>query len=180
MSTATMNPFAQLLGIKPGHLPSTTHHVLVVAGKKIGDEREIERAMGLKNAEHAAEADELDKAEAARLRLEKRRAYERAKYQKQRQDPDAMAKRQAWDAAHKEDRKRYVEEWKKRNPGRQKELARAWAKKNYHQNPEAMKAKARAWYAANREKVLAGLKAQRDAAKAEKAAAKAAAQGAKP
>lgn len=178
-----MNPFAQLLGIKPGHLPSTTHHVLVVAGKKIGDEREIERAMGLKAAEHAAEADELDKAEAARLRLEKRRAYERAKYQQIRQDPEAMAKRAAWDEAHKEDRKRYVAEWKARNPGKQKELARAWAKKNYHQNPEVMRAKSRAWYAANREKVLAGLKAQRDAKKAEKAAAKALAaqaQGAQP
>lgn len=168
MSRKSINPFAQLLGITPSRLPSTTGHTLVVAGKKIGDERQIDKALGLKAPEHAAQADALDQAEADRLKAEKRRAYHRAKYQQQRQDPEAMAKRRAWADAHKEDRKRYLAEWKQRNPGRQQELARAWAKKNYHANAEAMKAKARAWYAANREKVLARLKAQRQAKKAER------------
>jgi hypothetical protein len=161
--TRNINPFGQLLGITLGKLPSTTRHTLVVAGQKIDDERQIEKALGLKGPEAAAHADDLDKAEAARLKAEKRRAYNRAQYQQQRQDPEAMAKRRAWDEAHKEDRQRYRAEWKQRNPGRHKEQARAWAKKNYHSNPEAMKAKSRAWYAANRDKVLARAKAKRDA-----------------
>ncbi len=170
---SAFNPFAQLLGIVPTQPPTTGSHTLVVAGRKISDQRQIVHALGLKATSCAIdELDEHDLAELEELKAAKLRADEAAAYQRDRQDPAKMDKRRAWDETHKEDRKRYVAEWKKRNPGRQAELAKAWAKKNYHRNPELMKAKSRAWYAANREKVLAGLKAKRDAAKAEKAAAK--------
>lgn len=157
MSRAVASPFDQLLGIKPGLAPRSTSTTVVVQGEKVTDVRQIDKL-----------EDEPEVAE--QLRREARAARAAASYQRDRQDPEKMAKRQAWLDANREKRRAYMEAWRIRNRDRLRELKRDWAKRNYHADREAAAERTRAYYAANREAILAKLKAQRDAAKAAKAA----------
>jgi len=166
MSKPAPNPFAQLLGVLPVRLPATTSHQLVVSGKRLTDLRQLNTALDLQ-AEDCA-----DKGTAERLRKEKQRAYNQARYQADRQDPEKMAKRKAWAEANREKIKSYKQKHLQKNKQRQLELAARWARENYAANPEAARQKGREYYARNREAILAKLQAQRDAAKAAKAKAK--------
>jgi hypothetical protein len=161
------NPFAQLLGVKAHKLPKTASSTVVVAGKKVGDERQIKKLLGVQG-EAPTDDNAQERAEAARQAKLRKTAYWRAKYQQDRQDPAKIAKREAYEEAHREERRAYMAEYRKRNRERQRELARDWARKNYHLNTDECRAKARAYYQANRERILADLKAQREAAKAAK------------
>jgi hypothetical protein len=157
MSSALANPFYQLLGIMPRSLPLTCNSTVVVQGKKITDVRQI-----------AKEEDDAD--HVAGLRLEVRRARDRDRYQRERQDPEKMAKRRAWLDANRAKALEYQRSYRAKNKDLQRQLAREWAKQKYHADLEMGRQKQRDYYAANRERILARLKADRDAARAEKQA----------
>lgn len=154
------NPFDALLGRTPARLPATTGATVVVAGKKISDVRQIDKALPCEDD------DEVAKEWAAKLRRQAEASRQRVRYQKDRLDPAKMAKREAWAEANREKRRAYKKAYDEANKARIRAQQSAWAMRKYYENVEAARAKTRAWYAANREKVLARLKAQRDAAKA--------------
>ncbi|PZR19914.1 MAG: hypothetical protein DI538_30780, partial [Azospira oryzae] len=98
----TATPFDALLGIKPGRLPQTTQRATVVlAGQRVKTARDIPAA-----------SDEPQDAEA---RLELKRARDRARYQRDRQNPQAMAKRQAWLEANREKVRAYKRDYDRKH-----------------------------------------------------------------
>lgn len=159
------HPFGQLLGLQMSRIPASTSATVVVCGKRVDDVRSIDRALPPQEDDDMAA-----KAWAEKLRKEVQRARARERYQRQRQNPEQMAKRKAWYEANREKVIAYKKAWDQANRDRMRQQQAAWARKNYHHDLELARAKARANYQANRENILATLQAKRDAAKAAKAA----------
>lgn len=160
-TTTAAHPFAQLLGTQIRRLPKAAAPLLRIGGQVITDARQINR-IG------------LDPIEAARLKKELAKAKARAKYQRQRQDPEAMAKRQAWYEKNKEKVKAYKKAYDKKHRKNINKSKAAYQRRAYQADPDKAKERAHAYYAANRPAILARAKAKRDRIKAEKALAKAA------
>jgi len=158
MTKAAVSPFAQLLGTQIRRLPKAVEPVVRISGMVITDARQI-NSIG------------LDPVEAARLKKELAKAKARAKYQRQRQDPEAMAKRKAWYEKNKEKVKAYKKAYDKKHRKAINANKLAYAKRAYQADPEAAREKACAYRAANRTAILARAKAKRERLKAEKLAA---------
>jgi hypothetical protein len=167
----TASPFDQLLGMKPGRLPQSTGITLVVAGQKLSSTRAVP---GVAAAAVLGDED-AEALERRRLHAELERVKAAQRYQRERLDPEAMAKRQAWIDAHKAERREYMRRWRAANRERNRELKREWAAHQYRRDPEAGAAKSRAYYAANRERILAEKSAREKRKRAERRATAAAA-----
>jgi hypothetical protein len=151
------HPFAALLGVAaPARLPITCSVQLVMDGKRV-DRMTRAKAVG-------------DDA-ATKLRKVQKAVH----YQKLRQDPEAMAKRQARAEANAERMREYQRVYRETHREHLNKLKRDSVRRSFLRDPEAYRAKSREYYAANREKVLARMKARRDEAKAQKQAAQEAA-----
>lgn len=150
----TGNPFAQLLGLVPGRLPHTKSAAVVVDGRRVDDVRQL----------RVDDEDELE-----RLRREKLRAYYAARYQRDRQDPAKMAKRQAWLEANRDKVRAWKKAYDERTQERQREQKAAWQRHKTHASVEAREkaaAASRRYYREHREEILAKLAAERAAKKA--------------
>lgn len=147
------NPFAQLLAPRPIRLPKSDHISVVVDGQRITHVRQLRLD------------DEDERARALRDKL--RAAKDAQRYQRERADPQAMAKRQAWLEANREKRRAYKKAYDAdpRNKQRQREQKTAWAKRNYHADPDRARQVQREYYRRNREKILAKLQAKREASR---------------
>lgn len=150
-----MNPFAPLLTPMPLRLPKSAHTTVVIDGRAVTSVRQVD----------AGADDEEDQ---ARRRAEVARAKARARYQRDRLDPEKMAKRQAWFEANKERVRAYMRDYRARNKERQREIKTAWAKRDRLHNPEKHRQATREYYARNREAILAGLAEKRAAKRAAK------------
>lgn len=159
------NPFDGLLGVKLGRTPKPTERATVVVnGRKVKTVTDLQAA-----------APEPEDAEA--LKRELRRARNRARYQADRQNPEAMAKRQAWYEANRDKVRAYKRQWDQANKERCRAAQNAWAKRDYVADPDKHRQRQREYYRRHREKILAKLQEKRDAAKAAKAAEKEAGHG---
>jgi hypothetical protein len=172
---ALKNPFAQLLGLKPGRLPATASSRVVVTGRTVTNARLLEEALGTRRRRDAA-ADEPpdagDQAEADALRRELQRAYYRQRYQRERQNPERMAKRQAWLEANRDKVRAYKKAYDERMRDHLRETKAAWARRKHAENPQPAREAARRYYERNREAILAKSKAKTEARRAERAATK--------
>lgn len=161
MSKFAAQPFSQLLGIRPLRLPKSGSITVVVDGTPVRDVRQIRHdAPGERDAQE--EADVLAK-RAAVLR-----AKGAARYQRARQDPAKMAKRQAWYEANRDKVRAYKRDWDAQHVQENRRAKAAWQMAHYQANADKCRQQSRAWYERNREAVLAKKKAQRDAARAER------------
>ena len=166
--TAPTNPFAQLLGVKPGRLPKTASAKVVMDGKPVTDLRQIRAAVG-DDAERSAE-----------LRQAVKQARNSTRYQTDRTDPEAMAARQARQDEASEARRDYMRRYRAENRDRIRELQRNWnraqylldpaaaaahRREQYHANPDHERALARARYQRNKAVILPRIKARRTAAR---------------
>lgn len=159
--TRPATPFDSLLGVTLGRTPKTVgRSQLVVAGRCV------------KTAGEIKDPDEVEATDAEELRRELRRARNRARYQLDRQNPEAMAKRKAWFEKNQEKVRAYQEQYREANKDRINECRANWAKRDYYADPVKHRQKQRDYYQRNREQILAKLQEKRDAAKAAKAAAK--------
>lgn len=159
MSAASINPFAQLLGLQPGRLPKSASTRVMVDGKPVTDLRQIKAA--------AAE----DPERAAELCLAVKQARNSARYQAERADPQAMAARQARQDEAREARREYMRRYRAENRDRIRELQRNWQRAQYLQDPLASAAYRRDQYHANLEHERALARARYYRAKARRAAA---------
>jgi len=145
-------PFDHLLGMQRELLPKSASVAVVVDGKRIDDVRQI------------------DPDDRRSYERQVRRAKDAARYQRDRQQPEKMATRQAWLERNREK----VREWKRvydqQNKVRQRGQKAAYQRRKYASDPEACRAATRAYYERHREEILAKKKAQRDAKKAAAAA----------
>lgn len=148
---------AQLLGTRV-ELPRPSGSMVVVEGKRITDLRQIKVPD--------------DPEEQARLRRDVQRAKNKARYERSKHDPAYQARRAAYAERTREQRQAYKRAYDQRNKERQRQQKTEWAARDYLVNTEKRKAATRAYYARNREKILAKLKAQRDAARAARQAGK--------
>jgi hypothetical protein len=145
--------FDQLLGLKRERLPAVSPQAeFVWCGRVITDLRQVPK-------DHRDE-----------VRDEYYRFKQRVKYQRDRQNPKTMARRQAYAERTAAERRAWKREYDARTRERQRAVKTAWARSNYHANAELMRARSREWYRANREKVLARLKAKTQAARVAKGA----------
>ena len=162
MSKFAAQPFSQLLGIRPLRLPKSGGVTVVVDGKPVRDVRQI-RHDAPEDRHAQDEADVLAKRSAVR------RSKDAARYQRARQDPARMAKRQAWYEANREKVLAYKRAWDAQHVTENRRAKAAWQKAHYQANADKCRQQSRAWYERNRAAVLAKKKAQYDAAKAAKA-----------
>lgn len=154
-------PFDALLGIHRERKPKAVAEAqIVVNGRRVTSASQLKAD------------DEVEALVNADVKRALQRAKEQARYQRDRLNPEAMAKRQAWQDANRDKVRAYKKEWDKKNKKRQRALQKEWARRDYRANPERHRQKQRDYYARNREAILAKLQAQRDAAKAEKTAGK--------
>lgn len=174
---AVATPWSQLVSPVPIRLPKTPKATLVLAGRKL-DSAAAVAATAAELADDEQAAQHL----AAYLKRERDRVAAAQKYQRDRANPQAMAKRAAWQSSNSEARREYMRRWRAANRERIRQAQREWAQRNYHANPEPHRAKSREWYAANREAVLARCKEKNDSKRQarEAAAQQAAAQQAAP
>lgn len=157
---APFNPFAALVSPPPARLPKTTSQQLVVDGKRVEKSKHVR-----------AEDRSIPE-----LRRQRARAYYQARYQRERQDPAAMARRQAWYEANKVDVLLYKKRWDAAHADEMRAYKREWARRKYHESPESTEQRRQAqrdYYARNREKILARLAEKAAVKKAAKAQAKA-------
>lgn len=162
------NPFAQLLGLRPGRLPKTASARVMVDGKPVSDLRQIRAAVG-EDTERSAE-----------LRQAVKQARNSTRYQAERADPEAMAVRQARADEAREARREYMRRYRAENRDRIRELQRTWQRaqylldpdaaaaarrEQYHANPEHERALARARYQRNKTVILPRIQARRAAAR---------------
>lgn len=152
------NPFAQLLGMQPVRLPKAPSACVVVNGKRIADAREIAKALQLEPG------DQLDQ----ELRRDLQRTRDREKYQRDRQDPEKMAKRRDWYERNREKVREYRRAYEEQHRERLNAQQAAWARAKYHADPEAGRRKQREYYQRNREAILQRAREKKAAAKAEK------------
>lgn len=152
--TKPVNPFAALFQPPPARLPKTASQQIVHEGKRIAKSARIERK---------------EDVDAAALRRERDRAYFQQRYQRERQNPEAMARR-AWHEANKERVRAYKKAWDAAHADEQRQYKAEWAKRKYHASPEAAeraRESSRAYYQRNREQILARLVAKAAAKKAD-------------
>lgn len=147
-------PFDALLGLVPTRAPRSEERcTLVVAGRRVTTARDI------------PPTDEVEAVIAEKLRRKLKAERDRARYQRDRKNPEAMAKRQAWLDANADERKAYQKAYRETNRERIAETRAEWAKRDYHAQPEKHRQKQREYYARHRDAILARLKAKREAAK---------------
>lgn len=167
MSTAT--PFDQLLGLHRQRLPSSRSVRLVVNGKTVQTAHELNRTQRALAADAVSTDDPLANQHEQDLVAEAKKALAKAKaaakYQRDRANPEAMAKRKAWYEANKDKVKAYKAAYDKKHRDRINAAKLAHAKRAYHANPELLRQRSRDYYARNREAILARAKAKRDALK---------------
>ena len=146
-------PFDALLGVPPPPTANTGSAVLVVAGLRVGNRQDVRAvAAAMSDGPFAAQL------EAQRLAAELCRVRSAQRYQREKADPVAMAKRQAWAERNKDKCREAIRRWRAKNMLENREYQKAWAKRRYHEDPQAFCAKQRAYYAANREAVLKRLR----------------------
>ena len=145
----------QLLG-KRVELPRPVKSTVMIEGKRVTDLRQVKVPD--------------DPEEQARLRREVQRAKNKARYERRKHDADYQAMRAAYDDRTREKRKAWKREYDQRTKERQDKQKAEWARRDYLANPEKWKAARRAYYVRNREAILAKKKAERDAARAARAA----------
>ena len=162
----TANPFAHLLGTQIGRLPKVAAVEVVVNGRRITDVRQLNQQAALADDEVDLAVDE--QAETARLKRELQRAKDRARYQRDRQDPAKMAARQAYYEANKAKVKAYKKAYDKKHRAAIRVQKKEHARRAYQADPEKHRQASRDSYARNRDAVLARAQAKRDAAKAAK------------
>lgn len=150
------NPFSQLLGMQPLRLPKATTAYVVVEGKRVTDVREIARVLRV----HPSDPLVL------KLRRELEQARSRARYQRQRQDPEQMAKRREWYERNRDQVREYRRIYDEENRERINQQQADWARAKYRADPEPLRAKSRAYYQRNREAILQRLREKKAAAKA--------------
>ena len=164
MSKFAAQPFSQLLGIRPLRLPKSGGVTVVMDGKPVRDVRQIRH--DAPDDRHAQ-----DEADVLARRAAVSSAKDAARYQRARQDPARMAKRQAWYEANRDKVRAYKLAWDAQHVQENRHAKATWQKANYQANAEKCRQQSRAWYERNRDTVLAKKKAQREAARAERQAA---------
>lgn len=137
----TASPFDGLAGLAPVRLPKTTSSRLIVEGKPITDVRQLSALVDSDEAERLAE-----------LKAGLKQARNQARYQKQRQDPEAMAVREARAEQAKAERREYMRKYRAASRDRIRERQSAWERRSYRADPEAAAARRRDWYQANLDK----------------------------
>lgn len=157
--TAAANPFAQLLGELPEREVKTPSQTLVVNGRRITDARQIAAALA-GTGEHEPEDREETAHMAGLLRRKLERARNQARYQRQRQNPEAMAKRQAWVDANRDKVREYRAAWRARNLDLDRKYKAEYSARRYAADPERARQVSRDYYAAHREEILAKKRAE--------------------
>lgn len=155
-------PFDALLGVTPPLAANTGSAVLVVEGLRVANQKAARAVAAAVSAGPWAAQQE-----AKRLAAELRRVAQAKYYQLVKLNPEAMAKRKAWDEANKEKRREAIRRWRAENAQKNRDYQKAWNKRRYHDDPDVARAKARAWYAANRDAILQRLQDKRDRLKAQ-------------
>lgn len=140
------SPFAMLVAGVPARLPKGPATTIVVNGQRITHARQL-RTRG-------DEVDELDKEHAAALKRELERDRNRRRYQRDRLDPEKVAKRKAYAEANREKTRAWKREYDLRNRDRMRVLQADWARRERHLHPEVTNARQRRYYEKNRERVL--------------------------
>lgn len=151
-------PFSQLLGLAPPALPVVASVSVVVAGQRITRVEQVDALVV-----DADRDDDVAIYEARRLAEQVRKAKRRANDKRYRESARAKEVRAAWMAANGDKMKQYRDDHRRRK-------GKAWAKeqaedfqRRYWSDPEAARAKNRAYYHANRERILAAMRARREA-----------------
>lgn len=153
-------------------LAKTGSSVVVVNGKRVTDLRQIARAE--RDCTGAEAIDEADLARVVELKREVQRAKERARYQRDRQDPEKRAKREAYYQANREKIIAWKREYDAAHRPEIRAAQTAWAARERLLNPELSRERSNRYYQRHRERLLEEKRLQRVAAKAAKAATEAA------
>lgn len=159
---AQPHPFAPLMGMAPLRIPQTGSKTLVLEGKVITDARQVGREELSEHPDDQA----IARSEKKRQRQLLEKARRAARYQRQRQDPNFIARRKAWQEAHREERRAYMGDYRS-DPANQERInasKRAWQKRAYAADPEKYRQAARDYYQRNRDAIRERA-AQRRAAK---------------
>lgn len=164
-AAASASPFAALLGTQPWRLPKSGAVSIVINGERVSNARQI-KALFLADAD-PDDPDELQAAAAlaAKHIAELRRAKDAARYQRRKQDPEFQAKRKAYAERTRKERAAWKKKYDRKTIKKQRKQKAAWARRAYLADPDKQRAAQRKYYAANRERILAKLKAQREADK---------------
>lgn len=167
---ANASPFDQLLGLTRQRLPSSQSVHLVVNGKAVQNAHALNKTARALTADALStgdpQANQLEQAQLAEAKKALAKAKAAAKYQRERANPEAMAKRRAWYEANKDKVRDCRKSYDKNQRARVSAQKAAHQKRAYHANPELMRQRSRDYYARNREAILARAQAKRDAAKA--------------
>ena len=134
---SSTNPFSVAMGLVPTRLPKTGRSIAVIAGKKITDVRQV------------------DADERAAIAAELRRVKERAKYQRQRANPEAMAKREAWYEQNRDKVRAYKKQWDAAHVDQNRKAKREHQRRAYLAEPQKFRDRSRAYYAKNAEEIKA-------------------------
>lgn len=161
----SLNPFLQLRAPPLIKLPHTTSHTVVIEGKRVTSKKHLRMVV---------DADEADTKAQAEIARELERARNRARYQREKNDPEKMAKRKAWYEANRETVLAYKRDYDKRNRKRIQECQTAWMRRKYAEDPTKYIAASHRYYDRHREAILARAKARHAAKKTANASAKAA------
>lgn len=152
------NPFDQLIrlagaaGTARQRLPKSGASTVVLQGKRITDVRQID-------------PEEREVYEA----LVKRSA-QAARYQRERANPERMAKRAQWQEANRDKVRAYKQQWNAEHQDQIRQSKREHAARAYKADPDKKRASAKAYYHRNREAILAKNAEQRAARRQAKAA----------
>jgi hypothetical protein len=146
------NPFEQLICPTRKRLPKSGSTTVVLGGKRITDVRQID-------PDERAVYEELVK-----------RAAQAARYQRQRANPERMAKRAQWQEANRDKVRAYKQQWNAEHQDQVRQSKREHAARAYQADPEKKRASAKAYYQRNREAILAKNAEQREARRQAKAA----------
>ena len=156
-SKRATSPFAMLVSGVPARLPKGPVTTIVVNGRRITDARQLRP--------HGPDADEIDREHAEALKRELERDRNRRRYQRDRLDPEKMAKRRAYTEANREKVRTWKREYDLRNRDRMRVLQADWARRERHLHPEVTNARQRRYYEKNRERVLERGRQRREAKK---------------
>jgi hypothetical protein len=149
--------FDQLLGVAPTRLPKSPVQQFIYEGRVITDLRQVP----------AGEEREA-------IRAAYYRHKHQVQYQRQRLNPDAMARRKA--ANETPERKAWKRAYDARTRHHQRTQKTVWARTTYPANAEKRRAATREYYRRNREAILARKRAERVAARESRLQAQEAAQ----
>ena len=146
------NHFDQLIRPTRKRLPKSGSTTVVLQGKRITDVRQIEPG------ERKAYQEVVHQAAQA------------ARYQRERQDPERMAKRAEWQQVNRDKVRAYKQQWDAEHKDQIRQSQREYAARAYQADPEKMRARTREFYQRNREAILAKKAEQREARRRAKAA----------